>query len=259
MNHRGDSLEQAATLNRQDQIDIGSLIEAIQNADEQVRSDATMALGQSGDKRAVEPLIELLKHHHDPNVRWSVIQALWRLGDQQALKPLLAALKDKDSYVRRAAAYALGQLGDQRAIQPLLAAFRDESPGVRISASLALGEIGAAAVTPLLAFLEQEGHHDEVEHALRAMNDPQAVEPLLAALKSENRRMRAYAAQFLMHFGSERVIEHLNQALADPDRDVRHYAQVALDVLRANQGAPAAQIISMAEQEIPDHVNGRAG
>ena len=212
--------------------EVMALVEAIQGADDSERSKAVIALGQSGDQRAVEPLIALLKHEN-PRVRWGAIQALWRLKNLRSLAPLCSALKDEDDYVRRAASYALGQLGDRQAIEPLLIALQDENAGVRIAASLAFGQIGAAAVKPLLAFLVKTDYSNEVEHALRAMNDPGVADILINSLKREDSRVRVYAAKLLMHFYSEEVITHLKQALTDPDSDVRHYAQVSLDVLSA--------------------------
>jgi hypothetical protein len=46
-------------------------------------------------------------------------QALGQLGDARAVEPLLQALGDTDWNVRSAAAQALGQLGDARAVEPL--------------------------------------------------------------------------------------------------------------------------------------------
>jgi HEAT repeat protein len=51
-----------------------------------------------------------------------------------------------------AAAYALGRIGDARATEPLAAALNDKNSDVRVAAAQALGEIGTAAknATPAL-------------------------------------------------------------------------------------------------------------
>lgn len=66
-------------------------------------------LGASGDPRAVEPLIGLLKHSNDLTVKIHVIDALGRLGDPRAIDPLIEKLRDRsdDFYVRKTAARTL--------------------------------------------------------------------------------------------------------------------------------------------------------
>jgi HEAT repeat protein len=54
------------------------------------------------------------------------------------VEPLIAALKDKDSDVRKAAAEALGKIGDPRAVEPLIAALKDAEWHVRKAAAKAL-------------------------------------------------------------------------------------------------------------------------
>jgi HEAT repeat protein len=50
-----------------------------------------------GDKRAVEPLIHVLKDK-DEDVRMNAADALGTIGDKMAVKPLLNALKEEDHY-----------------------------------------------------------------------------------------------------------------------------------------------------------------
>jgi len=88
-----------------------------------VRAAAAESLGDIGDARAVEPLIDSLR-----SVEWQVraaaAKALGQLKDARAIEPLCNALLDKDFNVRAAAAEALGLIGDERALQPLLEAMR---------------------------------------------------------------------------------------------------------------------------------------
>ena len=53
--------------------------------------------------------------------RRAAAEALGQLGDKRAVEPLIAALQDDVENVRQAAAEALGQLGDERAVEPLIA------------------------------------------------------------------------------------------------------------------------------------------
>ena len=69
--------------------------------------------------------------------------ALANLGDRRALQPLIALLKDKDAWVRYSAAKALGELGDRRAIGPLESLLDDEDVNVRRAATEALAGLRA--------------------------------------------------------------------------------------------------------------------
>lgn len=114
---------------------------------------------------SLPPLLGLLADKK-PNLRWLAAKALGELGDKRAVDPLSAALRDPSSSVRSGAAQALRRLGwepqseldrayllvaEQRwdrarelgrvAIAPLLLASRDERPEVRRKASQALAYI----------------------------------------------------------------------------------------------------------------------
>lgn len=77
-----------------------------------VRSQAAEGLGQLGDKRAVKPLIELLKDV-DYHVRIVAARALSSIQDPevaQAIKPLVEAINTPSNAVIEAAAEALYKL-----------------------------------------------------------------------------------------------------------------------------------------------------
>src|SRR5262249_30959193 len=112
------------------------------------------ALGQTGDGRAVPPLLAALAAGH-----WGedTVQALVRIGDPQAVQPLIAALKSKDERVRYEAALALREFRDPGACGPLIAALGDPAARVR----------------------------QAVGHALYVFEDPRAIEPLIKVVANE--------------------------------------------------------------------------
>jgi HEAT repeat protein len=112
-----------------------------------VRAAAAVALGQLGDRRAIEPLLVSLADQY-PNVRAAATEALGQLGDA-AVAPLSEALRDDDWQVRRAAAQALGQVSDA-AIDPLREALHDYNSRVRQAAAQALRQLGDARAVNLL-------------------------------------------------------------------------------------------------------------
>ena len=69
-------------------------------------------------------------------------EALGQLGDKRAVDPLIKALSDDHYWVRLSAAMALGQLGDKRAVDPLIMVLSDDYSGVRKAAKAALKKLG---------------------------------------------------------------------------------------------------------------------
>ena len=104
------------------------------------RVGAAYALGEIGDKRAIEPLIQTLKDE-DSKIRSSVAEALGKIDDERVVEPLIQLLKDEAWAVRRKAAEALGEIGDKRSIAPLTHALEDENKWVREAARNALERI----------------------------------------------------------------------------------------------------------------------
>jgi HEAT repeat protein len=77
------------------------LIKALADEHHMVRADAAMALGDLGDKRAVEPLLTLLNSAPGDSVRMAVVVALGALHDRRAIGPLETLLKtEKNENIR---------------------------------------------------------------------------------------------------------------------------------------------------------------
>jgi len=210
--------------------------------DEDVRIEAANHLGNSGDERAIEPLIEALKNNAFYKfVRPEAARALGilsnELGDKRAVVPLIKALKDDDRRhtrcrsVRSSAASSLGEIGDERAVVPLIEALKDDDEGVRSSAASALGEIGdERAVEPLIKALKDNGEYvaSSAARALGEIGDERAVEPLIEALKDDDESVRRWAAWSLGEIANDRCIEPLIKVLKDDDPDVRKWTTRAL-------------------------------
>ena len=172
------------------EISIKVLISALKNKDRSVRCEAARALGQIGDKRAVEPLIESLKRHESELVWRSPLvptpkslprrmeghsitnraaAALGNIGDKRAVKPLIKALEDNLGH--RAASYsviifikALEKIGDKRAVKPLIKVLDFTRSSlvhglyftIQLKAISALGNMGdKRAIEPITNFLNK--------------------------------------------------------------------------------------------------------
>lgn len=135
--------------------EVPALITALEDEHWLTRTSATEVLGEIGDERAVEPLIDALKNDKASDVQRSAAEALGKIGDKRVVELLIKALKDEDWQVRLGA--AIGLTGDKRAVEPLIDALKDEYAWVRERAAEALGKIGdERAVEPLNAVLEDK-------------------------------------------------------------------------------------------------------
>lgn len=125
--------------------EVSVLISALKDKDSGTRCKAAAALeekrlGEIGDTRAVEPLIQLLKDR-DRDVRLVAARVLGGMRDTRVVEPLIQVLKDEDRGVRMSAARALGRIGDKRAVEPLTNALEDEDSLVQDAARDALEQI----------------------------------------------------------------------------------------------------------------------
>jgi len=112
------------------------LIEALENKQILVRMEAAKALGKIGNTRAVEPLIEALQ-----SLPGTASEALARIGDPRAVEPIIEMLRHAHPLARVKVAEALGEIGDERALEPLAQALVDEKPNVREAAEDAIEKI----------------------------------------------------------------------------------------------------------------------
>ena len=104
-------------------------------------SERVSAAGPPGTltPRAVNELVRGAIVRHIP----ATLHVLGEIGDLRAVDPLIEALGDDEGHVRARAAQALGKLGDARAVGPLTGLLYDENGIVRVAVANALHELGA--------------------------------------------------------------------------------------------------------------------
>ena len=205
----------------------------LKDSDWDRRKVAAGALVQIG-RASVELLIATLQlKDSDWNVCGRAADALGKIGDARAVEPLVAALKDKSSYVRKAAAEALDAIGWRPG--------QDESGVAYWVAKQKWDkciEIGAPSVEPLIARLRDSDSKSRskddadvriaVAGALEQIGDARATEPLISELKDIDRDVRFAAACALARFGYAGAIEPLIDALKSGHWPVRQAAAKSL-------------------------------
>ncbi len=127
--------------------------------------------------------------------------ALGEIKDTQAVEFLIKALRDKDMWVRRAAANSLSEIHDGTAIDSLINLLEEEDYYLVRNAKEALIKINKPAIKPLITYLkisEHKGRRYAVQ-ALGEIKDTQVINSLIAALKDDDFQVQRQAAMALGH------------------------------------------------------------
>lgn len=125
------------------------------NSFERARREASVrsiswALGEIGDPRTVEPLIQTLQRVDTTSWRYCA-NALGEIGDPRAIKPLAQALLRGDIEIRRHASRLLGEKFGEPAVPYLVRVLSHEDYTARILAAEALTKIDSPAARDALA------------------------------------------------------------------------------------------------------------
>jgi HEAT repeat protein len=228
---------------------IDALIALLSDESERVRERSAEALGRIGDPKAVDALLARLDHPKEMRgkrgsaARGQIALALGRLGEKRALRPLIAVLKDESTQVKRLAAAALGLLGEAAAGNAILPLLEERNRDVIRTAVISLGRLKcAAAVDGILPLL---GHKDgrlrsSAAQALGRIGDRRAA-PVLKAVMSRDKdaAVRAAAARALGKLGDRSVTGALRAALKDKDHRIATWAAKSLYDLGDPEGLKA--------------------
>lgn len=157
------------------------LIHALQTHSlEVIRCGAAKVLGTMEDPHVVATLIQALQDPED-QLRLSVVDALGGMKDPRVIDALIQALQDPWLEVRRVAATCLGLRGDPQAVEPLIQIMQDPEWRVRRTVAGNLGRIQTPQVVDALIHALQDRDYMvrmTVICTLEAMGDPRAVPAL---------------------------------------------------------------------------------
>ena len=208
---------------------------------------AAWVLGYLDDRRAVGPLLTLLKqelkNESDRECKDKAVEALGWLGDPAAVPALLAEMEG-DRGCPTIAAAALGRLGDSRAAAALAALLRntEAEQGSRVAAAEGLGLLGGPTAMPLLAdALKDSSRHVRAAaaEALAVLGDPAAAAALEAAMTDRSVSVRQAAMRALANLGASRSLPVLLAAARDRDGRIREAAVEAMGILGDPQAVDA--------------------
>ncbi len=231
-----------------------------------IRYEAVFTLGEIGDPRAVDTLLDLLADKEignsaasslgriegeyvfgklvklldskNPTTRTNAAAVYEQIQDPTAVPILIRMLNDEVPEVRREAAYALGHFKKPEEIaqteQPLISALGDSKVEVQAAAASSLGNIESKKAIPLLAELIQSQDSTlcmTAIYALERYKDPEAADALIAALGNENLQVKTDIVYSLGVIGDQRAVEPLISLLGDENYRVRQSAATSLGKL----------------------------
>jgi len=211
------------------------LIFMLYDPDSNVRWRAAIALGATGDTRALN-FLRKLSNDKDYHVREKAIAALGHLEDPLAIPDIAVAIDDPDFRVRRQAALALGRLGRREAIPALVKkGLKDRSPSVRGMSVIALGYIGRSeglkSVPAMLADPDAGVRLVAVQVLSRFLN-PGATRALIAGLGDTDASVRDAAAKAVpdrIERQPKETVGLLVEAVAEGKGEARLAALTCLD------------------------------
>jgi HEAT repeat protein len=183
---------------------------------------------------AVIAVVEVLERSTNSFAKIKAAYILGDIRDHRAVEPLIAALKDKDTGVRKAAAYALGELKDPRSVEPLIEALKDSDYGVRDRAAYALGSFPSDSriVAPLIALLNRSstgGIPSSLIHTLGMVHDPRVIPALVAAYKKMDWNEKREVIKVFEKRTEPQAFDALLMASRDNDAWIRGWTVRALD------------------------------
>jgi HEAT repeat protein len=172
---------------------VSGLEEALSYKEGTIRLKAVLALGELGDSRAVESLINALNNEGN-EVRITAASCLARADlrtpiEVQKLASNICALEDSSPAVRCKAARSLGELKDPRALQSLSVAIRnDTNRDVRLAVVTALGELAHLRAVDIL-----------MDAAFVSEDDPQFKERVFSSLDTLTTKMPDHPTLKTLH------------------------------------------------------------
>jgi len=211
------------------------LLQMTTEGDTQASFDAITALGDLGDQKAAQPLLEIMldaKRH--PQATGNASYALAKLAAPELLDTLLKIVKDPNPTMREHACTALSGYSDPRVGEALTACLQDRDRNVRSAASRALTT--AKAPQAVLPLIEQAKSTDLTQRlsaldALAAIGDPRAFDTFAAAVTDKEQMVRTAAIRGLGAIHDARGVDVLLPLLQGTDQNEKDRAVTALCAL----------------------------
>ena len=233
----------------------GTVLEALQSGDENVRIAAVRALGRVGTADDVPMLARLATTADSDAERTAAFQALSTLAAKGTDEAIVGYLGQAPPDVCVTLIRSLVARRATAAMPGVLAAAKHENAEVRIEALHALQALADGDAAPALVKLlidtprgpQREAAERAVAASCRRIADPQRrADPLLAALRGADLAARCALLPALGRLGGDRALEAVHAAMKDPSPQVRDAAVRALSNWPDASVAP--ELLAIAQQ-----------
>ncbi len=206
----------------------------------EVQSQALNALGEIGDQRATQPVIEVLENPDYEDLQESGFQVLAQLNNDQAKAFLLEQLKKGERLAKRRAVRALtvlpelqneGQDLSAELLNAFINALLDSDASVRLYAAQALGgSVNPLVVVPLTLLLTDPDMEvrKEVVDILGRMRGREIVDRLLPLLNESNSGLKRQIVRVLGEIGDPAAQAPLSALLESQDQTLLYAVVRAL-------------------------------
>jgi HEAT repeat protein len=232
------------------------LIEILQDDSEYIRRAAVEVLNEIGDERAIKELLSAMRDE-DWWVKVRAADALGSIGGPRVVDGVLALINDKDEFLRRTAVEILNSVKDERAVAHLIGALKDADWWVRERAADALANMGdRKAVPALIDMLQTQPESATIAiKALAQLQDPAAIEPIVAAMKAHDSKVKKEAMHALKELTDEphlaQVQDALNETMIGGNPNMIDLANQTMATVMARLDPDAAPISISSESSQP--------
>jgi serine/threonine-protein kinase len=188
------------------------LVDALQDASDDVRRKAVEGLSTVGDATLLRTLLGTLKDK-EWWVTVRVTDALGTNGGTNIVQATLTLLKDPDPFIRQSAFEVIHTMKDERTFRYLMEALKDKE--VREEVVAALAALGDKRATPVfLNMLEGDAGAGLIAiRALVALGDAEAIHPLLVQLQNPDKTIQQEVLRALATLTNETYAPDVLQAI----------------------------------------------
>lgn len=229
------------------------LIKRIQEPRGPASPRAVGLLGEAGDRRAVQPLVKIIRSPSERSPRAEALLALGRLAGPEEVTLIIESLDHKDYYVRKAAGEALGGLASaperaEAAARLIAAKIRKTEKDMKPALIRLLGKLDSpTARAEVRDYLRFTGEHGILRAALHAAGDlkiKEAAEQVLDVVHDEDqpRHMRELAVETLAAIEATEEMDELVSLLEGDEAYLREAANQALGRLAGKSLPPSADV-----------------
>ncbi|MHC4200962.1 MAG: HEAT repeat domain-containing protein [Planctomycetota bacterium] len=233
------------------------LIKRIQEPGGPASPRAVELLGRTGDRRAVQPLVKIIRSPARTSPRAEALVALGGLAGPQQIAVILGSLDHEDYYVRRAAGKALGEVASApgaagRVARLLADKIRKMEKGGKPALIRLFGKLDSRAaraeVSDYLRYTREYAILRAAVHAAGELKMADAAERLLEIANDNDqpRQMRELALRALGETGATEDLDELVPLLESDEAFVRKGAHRTLRRLTGKALPPSPDVWSSA-------------